>query len=380
MATQLRLQQLDVLRAIAILLVLGRHMSPFPEYASPFLVKTSDVIIRVGWIGVDLFFVLSGFLVSGLLFKEYINTKKIDWKRFLLRRYLKIYPPFYLFIAVTVGVYLYQSQDVLIKSLLSELFFIQNYVYESTGYNFWALSWTVAVENQFYILLSVALFILIKLSRISKNPFSRIPQFFIYIASLILGLRLLNSLLFPSFRPETHLFPTHLRIDSLYFGIFLSYYFFFKNKSIQRFTTIFFSPLLFLSTFLILPAFFIDIYTPWMHTFGLTSLYLGFGCILILAVFHNFPQNRFLTPILEAASYIGIHSYSIYLWHMPMKVWGLFFIARLWHDKLPYGIEFFSYVVGSIILGIFMSILVEVPILYFRDRLLPSRSRQNLCQ
>jgi peptidoglycan/LPS O-acetylase OafA/YrhL len=50
-----------------------------------------------GWIGVDLFFVLSGFLISGLLFNEYKARSSISFKRFFIRRGLKIYPAFYLF-------------------------------------------------------------------------------------------------------------------------------------------------------------------------------------------------------------------------------------------------------------------------------------------
>jgi peptidoglycan/LPS O-acetylase OafA/YrhL len=75
-----RNQSLDVLRALAVLLVMGRH---FPYYA---------LWGRVGWIGVDLFFVLSGFLISGLLFQEYKRTGMIDFWRFMFRRGLKIWP------------------------------------------------------------------------------------------------------------------------------------------------------------------------------------------------------------------------------------------------------------------------------------------------
>ena len=74
-----RNQSLDVLRGIAILLVLGRHFNYFPLWR------------QAGWIGVDLFFVLSGFLISGLLFQEYKNTGKLDVRRFILRRGLKIW-------------------------------------------------------------------------------------------------------------------------------------------------------------------------------------------------------------------------------------------------------------------------------------------------
>jgi len=83
-----RNKRLDILRCIAVLLVLLDHSG-----IHPFLTQT-------GWTGVDLFFVLSGFLISGLLFAEYKKRGAIDFKRFLIRRGLKIYPAFYTFLLV----------------------------------------------------------------------------------------------------------------------------------------------------------------------------------------------------------------------------------------------------------------------------------------
>src|SRR6266404_5072272 len=75
-----RNQSLDVLRGVAILLVLGRH-APYIEH-SHYL----NFWFRIGWSGVDLFFVLSGFLISGLLFSEFKRTGEIELKRFWIRR------------------------------------------------------------------------------------------------------------------------------------------------------------------------------------------------------------------------------------------------------------------------------------------------------
>jgi len=77
-----RNQSLDMLRGVAVLLVLGRHMDGAGIWSS------------AGWCGVDLFFVLSGFLISGLLFTEFKKTGTIDVKRFWIRRGFKIYPAF----------------------------------------------------------------------------------------------------------------------------------------------------------------------------------------------------------------------------------------------------------------------------------------------
>jgi hypothetical protein len=61
----------------------------------------SYLFTRTGWIGVDLFFVLSGFLISGLLFSEYKKRRAIGFKRFFIRRGLKIYLAFYVFLLLT---------------------------------------------------------------------------------------------------------------------------------------------------------------------------------------------------------------------------------------------------------------------------------------
>lgn len=66
-----RFKQIDILRAAAVFLVLGRHMAPCPADSNVFLGSVTRIWAQGGWIGVDLFFVLSGFLVSGLLFREH---------------------------------------------------------------------------------------------------------------------------------------------------------------------------------------------------------------------------------------------------------------------------------------------------------------------
>ena len=132
---QYRLRELDFLRGIAIILVLFRHQYLF------------DFTQKMGWIGVDLFFVLSGFLVSGLLFKEYIKFGSIKPGLFLIRRGFKIYPVYYLF-------YLLYLTPILIKGNLnltgffSDMFFLQNYIW-GWGYAY-APSWSLAVEEHFY--------------------------------------------------------------------------------------------------------------------------------------------------------------------------------------------------------------------------------------
>jgi peptidoglycan/LPS O-acetylase OafA/YrhL len=198
-----RFNQIDILRAIAVFLVLGRHISTCPPEISRTVHGVTETWIRGGWIGVDLFFVLSGFLVSGLLFREYDRFGKIDAKRFLIRRGFKIYPPFWLLILTTVVLSLLRGKEVEGQRVAAELLFVQNYLP-----GVWIHTWSLAVEEHFYILLAFGFLLLAKFGK--KDPFSATPVFFAGIAVLCLALRFAAASRH-SYDYTLHLFPSHLR-------------------------------------------------------------------------------------------------------------------------------------------------------------------------
>src|SRR5450631_242134 len=86
-----RTRELDFVRGIAILMVMSFHFEQAPQN-HPILRALQMPGKMIGQTGVDVFFVLSGFLVGGLLLKEYKLTGSLQMKRFLLRRCLKIWP------------------------------------------------------------------------------------------------------------------------------------------------------------------------------------------------------------------------------------------------------------------------------------------------
>src|SRR5579872_3973764 len=131
-----RLRNLDVLRGAAVVLVLGRHMGVVPLDAPGWIQDIMDVWVRAGWAGVDLFFVLSGFLVSGLLFREFQHTGRVDVPRFLVRRGFRIYPAFYAFLIATS----LASGTIATRRFAAEALFVQNYV---SG--LWDHTWSLAV-------------------------------------------------------------------------------------------------------------------------------------------------------------------------------------------------------------------------------------------
>jgi peptidoglycan/LPS O-acetylase OafA/YrhL len=113
-----------------------------------------------------------------------------------------------------------------------------------------------------------------------------------------------------------------------------------------------------------------------LATFGYSLIYLGFAGILLLSLYVQgiFSGNvaRIMELVGSAAAYVGMYSYSIYLWHGPTGAWlPGFFRRTLGFPAGEYG-RFAVYFVGSLLIGIVMSKLVEYPILRLRDRILPA--------
>jgi peptidoglycan/LPS O-acetylase OafA/YrhL len=344
-ATSSRNTNLDALRGIAILLVLGRHLQYFPLWT------------KVGWAGVDLFFVLSGFLISGLLFQEWKTRGAIDFKRFYIRRAFKIYPAFYLLLLVTAivnptlpGIV---SHPITWKAMLAEVFFVQNYFP-----GVWVQTWSLAVEEHFYILLPIALWLLYRRRRTHADPFSALPSIFMAVATLEIVLRVATTWHLTTdgmwFRYMT---PSHLRLDALLFGVLLSYYRHFQPEKFNELRRGV-SSLVLIAVAAILLAL-VPINNPLMHTVGSTLVYFGFGVLLVRTV--DMSPRRYLSPLaLLPLSKIGYYSYSIYLWHG--------WVCRLPHTKW---IGLFGCILAAVLLGALMGKVVEYPALALRDRLFP---------
>jgi len=337
-----RNQPLDVLRGIAILLVLGYHYDYFKLWS------------RAGWTGVDLFFVLSGFLISGLLFSEYKRSGRIDTLRFLIRRGFKIYPAFYVLMAVTAAHWLFFRGRIPVKKFLVSLFFLQDYLP-----HVWGHGWSLAVEEHFYWLLPLLLLAMIAWSGNRENPFGGIPWTFAVLAVGCLAFRVVAIL---KGDPLSAIqLPTHTRMDSLFAGVALGYYRHFHPDLFARMAQ---KAWWIAGLALLIPALVFPLESPFMETIGFTLLYLGFGCLLVWAV--DRPPSRGLGA--RALAWTGRYSYSIYLWHLPLVVAVFTGPANLF--------TFLLYLAVSIAFGALMSRLIEVPLLKLRERLFPPRTTQ----
>ena len=343
-----RNESLDVLRCIAVLLVLGFH---FPYYG---------LWGRLGWIGVDLFFVLSGFLISGLLFQEFKATQAIRIKRFLIRRGLKIYPSFYLLMILATCLYLL-NHDAYVsrKQLIGSFFFVQNYFREDM-FMLLGHTWSLAVEEHFYLLLPVLLLLLIAV-RGKSDPFRVLPALFVCVAVVCFAFRWFTS------APGELVLKTHERVDGLFAGVALSYLYHFRRSLFQRFTGHY---ALAVAVLLCLPAAFLDARSRAMQTLGFTGLVVGFTFLVAWSVVRT-PVNSVGRALTKVAARIGFYSYSIYLWHTTFL---LAFLSR----PGPQVLYFWIYIACCVLGGIAMAHLIELPYLAMRERWFPASSAAPL--
>ncbi|MGA8223925.1 MAG: acyltransferase [Candidatus Acidiferrales bacterium] len=360
----MRVKRLDILRCVAVILVLVYHGEIVP------------IINRMGWVGVDLFFVLSGFLISGLFYSEFRRRGDISLRRFFIRRGLKIYPAFYVMLLVTFVARQIVSLPNRPGRYLPEILFIQNY---SMG--IWQHTWSLGVEEHFYIFLPLLFLVMMKLSGDRMNPFKSLPWNFAFIASCCLFLRgatiyHTNPAVFASGMVTN---PTHERIDSLTFGVLLGYLHHFHPARVSSFFGSSRNRIVIglLTAILLSVCLFFTHENHFMLTFGFSFIYLGFGGLLLLSLqVRDVLPARLASPVRilgTALAFVGAYSYSIYLWHIPFQAFAPGVLRRLFHVEFDSIAGFWFYLIGSTVFGILMALLIEFPILKVRDRFFPAR-------
>jgi peptidoglycan/LPS O-acetylase OafA/YrhL len=272
----------------------------------------------------------------------------------------KIYPAFYCFLAFSITINYAKAHKLSYLEILGEVFFLQNYL----G-GVWNHTWSLAVEEHFYIGLAAlfAFWAWIK----PKHNYSAIPLAFLTVSSVCFALRLATLYAVPEFSYAAYLFGTHIRIDSLFFGVLLSYLVYF-HKLEQKLSFIPTWLFFVVGGLLLTPAFVFPLETnKFISTIGVIPFYIGSGSILIGAL--RVPESSSLP--LKMLGAFGAGSYSVYLWHMPVNVWGWPLVKRLTglDGFVPYC---FVYIAGSFLFGLLMSRVVEFPVLRLRELHYPS--------
>jgi peptidoglycan/LPS O-acetylase OafA/YrhL len=349
--------ELDFLRGIAIILVLLVHFNK---------------IIPFGWIGVDLFFVLSGYLISNLLFTEFNSKGKVNIKRFLIRRGFKLYPLFYAFIIITVISKILLNESVSWKIALYESTFTRNYF----G-GFWAHTWSLCVEEHFYIIFSFLIYMLCNKTNFIYNV-KKLNRVFVFIFAASLILRILSLMIELKFG-ENHFFNgwaryshTHHRIDSLLFGVCISYNLFFNKENSILFYQKSKKILLFLSIIFTIPVIIFANNDPFRTTLAFTLLYISSGILLIHLLINESMFNeikvKWLNHIVGFIAFVGYNSYAIYLFHPFVRDYIIGNSNYL--NKLDVYIQFVVYILLSLIIGYLSTKYIENYFLRLREKVI----------
>jgi len=342
------------------------HCGDYTQALPPMLAALFDQARQIGWVGVDLFFVLSGFLVSGLLFDEHDATGTLNMGRFLIRRAFKIIPAFYFLTLVTVIYDAIVFHKVVVVHLIHDIFFLQSY-----RPGMWSHAWTLAIEVHFYILLVLLVYYLSRTPPKGRPWLARLPFILGGVLVACFAARLVNSgLRTAHFSIHRELQPSHLHLDVLAAGVLLRYLYNYHRGYLALFerAKLFWIGL---GLLLVYPSEFL--FSP--HPAIMTALiptcnYLGFSLILFEATQIPFPVSGPLSWLVKPFDYLGKHSYSIYLWHLPVREWLVTPLV-----PQPGLLNFVFFVAASLIVGTFFSEILEMPILHLRNRLFASKAR-----
>jgi len=313
-STKIYFPNLNGLRFIAAFMVIIHHfvqMLTIFGYAH----SNNQIIISIGGLGVELFFVLSGFLITYLLLTEEKNTKQISIKDFYIRRVLRIWPLYYLIVILAFFVFphmkiflipLYSEQMAsnFGQSLLLFIIFLPNLVLQGFGIvvPYASQAWSVGVEEQFYLIWPV-------LMKFFKN---KLIVFFsvilLYLLMKFIGFRSIKHFLFWNDGLQLlRAFWDNFLIDCMAIGGIFSYLLFSKHKILK----ILFHKSVFIITLLSI-LFFIgfSVEIPYVNK----EVYAVLFGVFIL----NLATNRNSGLILEnkVFNYLGKISYGLYMYHV----------------------------------------------------------------
>ncbi|RWY52421.1 acyltransferase family protein [Mucilaginibacter gilvus] len=363
-----KLYGLDHLRAFAICYVLIYHYRLFghPNWV--------PVIGGFGWTGVDLFFVLSGFLISSHLFAELSKTGTISLKAYFIKRSFRILPAYLFIVAVYFLVPAYHERETL-SPLWRFLTFTKNFGMDTRVEGTFSHSWSLCVEEQFYLVLPLAL---LALACYKAGKKGLLLLMAIFLAGFVIrwyGWQLIapyaNTDAFSAVFRTYIYYPTYNRLDPLLVGIAVSALYHYRPPWFAK----------------------IGKASNWLLPLGLLVLigayYLNMDETNIKATIFGFPAVAFGYGILVMAA---VHPVSVlykYRWAVTEKIAALSYSLYLSHKGLmpltqrllkPYGFDPNSNItmlicfIVVIAAAVLLHVVVEKPFLRMRDRVLERKT------
>lgn len=362
-----RINGLDTLRASAILLVLMYHYMVFVSHEASF-----GILSEIGWAGVDLFFVLSGYLIGNQIFSAMQSDRSFSLKKFYIRRALRTLPNFYVILAIYFLFPLVVGGNP-VTPLWKFLSFTQNFNLRP-GSAF-SHAWSLCIEEQFYLVLPALALLVHRLGKSVKAGW-------ILLISLMCAAVLLRSWMWRDVGSDGTLYYVTIyysslcRFDELLPGVALAMLKNFHPATWQRVqahgqaTLLSGLALCLLSFYLFVNYSYVDGQGfLWFTTaFGYSLLAISFALLTMAALSPNSWLYQWRIP---GAAQLAMWSYALYLAHKPlMNV----LISPLTHQGVSVtsasGISIMF--VASLLGGYLLFSAVETPFMKLRDRFFPT--------
>lgn len=363
--SQKKLHGLDHLRALAIIFVFFFHYYIVSGGQPEWLPKVASF----GWIGVDLFFVLSGFLISSQLFVQIKQEQKISFKRFFIKRIFRIIPAFLVTVSIYFCVPFFREKEAL-PPLWKFLIFTQNLGLNLKDFGTFSHCWSLCVEEHFYLFLPIILILLQFTNSIKKSYWLLIALFLFGFATRIYSF---NQLYLPKIEDENSwmywykfiYYPTYNRLDGLLIGVSIAVIYVFKPNLWNQLSK-FGNQFILLSLCLLTSAYFLceDQQTFNASIFGFPLIALGFGFMVLGAIS---PTSFLYKWNSKMTTFIATLSFSIYLTHKGIIHMTNKLLETL---KIDSNLTMMISIVTCLLGAYLLNLTIEKPFMKLRDRVI----------
>lgn len=367
-----RVHGLDTLRALAVTLVVLHHYVLFVSDAPTF-----GWVGEIGWVGVDLFFALSGYLIGNQIFAALRSPGGFSLKHLYARRLLRTLPNYWVVLALYFLWPAFRGEAPLLP-LWEYATFIQNFALEP-GSAF-SHSWSLAIEEQFYVLLPAVALLGALFGGSLRLAWTGIALAF--VAGMLVRAELWQEMAGEKYKLYFYFkyiyYSSLCRYDELLAGVALALLRNHHPLAWARLTRRgnLMACLGLLACAVAFWFFLDDRYGFGITVFGFPLMALGFSLLIVASVAEGSVLRTLRVP---GAGPLALWSYAIYLLHKPLSV-----MAAKWMREQGYGAEHpltIGALLGlSVLSGWLLYKTVETPFMLLRERWVPSNARRPVPQ